>query len=109
MEKASALQWMNAGWRWCAKMAQSDQEMAMLAGRSPSDDEKAYVAAVASRKNLSYVGVSSSDVLGVTRCMETYRARKTKTSVQTPARWVAALTPNASKAVRMTRTVVQPW
>ena len=33
-------------------MAQSDQAMAMLAGRSPSEDENAYVAAVASRKNL---------------------------------------------------------
>ena len=39
----------------------------------------------------------------------TYRARKTKTSVQTPAGSTAALLPNASKAVRMTRTVVQPW
>jgi hypothetical protein len=40
---------------------------------------------------------------------ETYRARKTKTFVQMPAGWSWALTPNASKAVRMTRTVVQPW
>lgn len=43
---------MNAGWRWRAKIAQSDHAMAMLAGRSPSADENAYVAAVASRKKL---------------------------------------------------------
>ena len=42
----------------------------MLAGRSPSEDEKAYVAAVASRKNLGHVGVSSGDVLGATWGME---------------------------------------
>ena len=52
MANASADQWMNAGWRWRAKIAQSDHEMAMLAGRSPSAEENAYVAAVASRKNL---------------------------------------------------------
>ncbi len=41
--------------------------------------------------------------------MMTYKARKAKTSVQTPAGSTAALLPNASKAVRTTRTVVQPW
>ena len=49
---ASADQCTNAGWRWCANTAQSDHAIAMLAGRSPSADENAYVAAVASRKNL---------------------------------------------------------
>ena len=34
----------------------SDHEMAMLAGRSPSEDENAYVAAVASRKKLCVEG-----------------------------------------------------
>ena len=47
---ASADQRTNA--EWCAKMAQSDHAIAMLAGRSPSADENAYVAAVASRKKL---------------------------------------------------------
>ena len=37
---------------WCAKMAQSDHAIAIEAGRSPSGVEKAYVAAVPSRKNL---------------------------------------------------------
>ena len=49
---ANADQWMNAGCRWRAKIAQSDHAIAMLAGRSPSADENAYVAAVASRKKL---------------------------------------------------------
>lgn len=51
MEKAKADQWMN-GLCWRAKMAQSDHAIATLAGRSPSGEENAYVAAVASRKNL---------------------------------------------------------
>lgn len=39
--KASADQWMNALERWCAKIAKSDQAMAIEAGRSPSGLEKA--------------------------------------------------------------------
>ena len=42
------------------------------------------------------------------RLAMTYRAKKTKTLVKTPALWVRASTPNASKAVKRTRTVVQP-
>lgn len=38
-----------------------------------------------------------------------YNPRKTKTLVQIPALWSSALTPKASKAVRMTKTVVHPW
>lgn len=45
-------QWSNAGAVWRAKMAQRDQAMASEPARSPSGEEKAYVAQVASRKNL---------------------------------------------------------
>ena len=38
--------------RWCSKMAKSDHVIAMLPARSPSELENAYVAEVASRKNL---------------------------------------------------------
>lgn len=69
-------------------MAHNAQAIAILAGRSPSGEEKAYVAAVASRKN---------------------SARNTNIFVQMWAGWVSAFTPNASKRVRTTRTVVQPW
>lgn len=54
----------------------------------PSGDENAYAALVASRKN---------------------KLKNTKTLVQTPAPCVCLFTPNASKAVRKTSTVVHPW
>lgn len=38
--------------RWWSKIAHKDQAIAMLAGRSPSVEEKAYAVAVASKKNL---------------------------------------------------------
>jgi hypothetical protein len=50
--------------------------------------------------------------MGISRIAEqfmTYKPKKTKDLVKIPAFVVAALTPNASKAVRMTKTVVQPW
>jgi hypothetical protein len=43
---------MNAELCWCAKMAQSAQAIAIDAGRSPSGELNAYVAAVPSRKKL---------------------------------------------------------
>jgi len=52
MAKTRDDQWTKPDSVWCAKIAQRDQAMAMEAGRSPSGVEKAYVAAVASRKNL---------------------------------------------------------
>ena len=85
--KASEVQCTNALLVWWAKTAQSDQAIAILAARSPSGEENAYVAAVASRKK---------------------SARKTKTLVQMPARSLKASTPNASKSERTTKTVVQP-
>ena len=69
-------------------MANKLQVMVMLAARSPSGLENAYAAEVASRKS---------------------NARKTNSFVKTPALCVSALTPNASKVVRKTSTVVQPW
>ena len=54
MAKARADQWTNLEDVWWAKIAQRDQAMAIEAGRSPSGVEKAYVAAVPSRKNLSH-------------------------------------------------------
>ena len=50
---AKADQWTNPELVWWTKIAQSDHAMAMDAGRSPSAEEKAYVAAVPSKKNLS--------------------------------------------------------
>lgn len=52
MEKTRAVQWTKPEDVWWAKMAQRDQAIAMEAGRSPSGVEKAYVAAVPSRKKL---------------------------------------------------------
>lgn len=49
---ARADQWMKADDRWCAKMAKSAHVIAMEPARSPSGEENAYAAAVASRKNL---------------------------------------------------------
>jgi len=69
-------------------MAKRDQQIAMEPAMSPSEEEKAYAAEVASRKK---------------------RARKTKIFVQIPAGSTRAFTPNASKAVRRMRTVVNPW
>ena len=57
-------------------MAQSAQAMETLAGKSPSGEEKAYAAAVASRKK---------------------SARKTNIFVQIPAGVVKEFTPNASE------------
>ena len=86
---------------WWAKMAQRDQAMAMEAGRS---EEKEYVAAVPSKKNLpSWISVKTTR-----KQTRPYRARKTKTLVQTPGRVESASTPKASKAVNTIRTVVQP-
>jgi len=84
---AKAAQWMNKLDVWCWKIAKSDQVIAIAPARSPSGDEKEYATEVDSRKK---------------------RARKTKTLVKIPALWVLALTPKASKAVRRTKTVVQP-
>lgn len=46
---------------------------------------------------------------GFARDQKTYRARKTKTLVQTPSRCSNEFIPKASKALRTTRTVVHPW
>jgi len=52
MAKTKEVQWTNPDEVWCAKMAQRDHAIATEAGRSPSGVEKAYVAAVPSRKKL---------------------------------------------------------
>jgi len=84
---ANADQWMNLEERWWSKIAHKDQEMAMPAGRSPSGAENAYAVAVVSKNN---------------------KAKKTKTLVQIPALCVVESTPNASNAVKNTKTVVHP-
>jgi hypothetical protein len=68
MEKPSADQCTKGDEVWCAKMAHSDQATAMEAGRSPSGVEKAYVAAVPSRKKLAErASVSGSRLRGKIR------------------------------------------
>lgn len=62
--------------------------MAIEPAMSPSEEEKAYAAEVASRKK---------------------REMKTNSFVHTPAGCVKAFTPNASKRERRMRTVVKPW
>lgn len=65
MEKARADQCTKSDEVWWAKMAHSDQATAMEAGRSPSGVEKAYVAAVPSRKKLAErASVSGSRLRG---------------------------------------------
>jgi hypothetical protein len=66
-------------------MANRAHEMAAAPAASPSREAKAYAQLVDERKR---------------------RPKKTKTLVQIPAWWVWALTPNASKAERTTRTMV---
>lgn len=80
--------------------------IAMAAGRSPSGVEKAYAAEVPSKKNL---GGKWMDEIRKGQGERTYSAKNTKTFVHTPGWCFAAFTPNASNAVRITRTVVQPW
>jgi len=87
MPNAREDQWMKAEERWWSKIPNNDQAMAMLPAISPSGDEKAYAAEVASRKKSE---------------------RRTKTLVQTPGWWWKALRPNASKPVTKINTVVQP-
>ena len=55
MAKTSAVQWTKPDEVWWSKMAHSDQAMAIEAGRSPSGEEKEYVAAVPSRKKLKKI------------------------------------------------------
>ena len=69
-------------------MANKLQVMVMLVARSPLGLENVYVAEVALRKS---------------------NARKTNSFVKTPALCISVLTPNASKVVRKTSTVIQPW
>lgn len=66
MAKTREDQCTNALLLWCSNTAHKNQVMAIPAGKSPSGEEKAYAAAVASRKK---------------------SARKVKTLVQMPAWW----------------------